>query len=982
MSRMDTPRPNALQDDRRWRFGPFEADAGEHRLSRDGHVVPVTRKSFALLATLLGRPGRHFTKAELFETVWAGSVVTDAALSRAIRELRVALGDDAAAPRYIATAHGLGFRFVALVSLEGGGGAVEVAPLAPVRPRLVGRDAALARLEQALAEARAGRRQVVLVTGEAGIGKTALVEAFLAARPSRDGLWAAQGRCIEQYGTDEAFLPILEALEDLTRRVGAGPLREVLARFAPSWLAQLPWLAVPGEATAERAGASTAQGMLREIAHALEVLAQQRPIVLWLEDLHWSDPSTLSAVSFIAGRREPARLLVIASFRPSDARSAESPLPGLALRLVQRGQARELALGSFDVAAVASYLTSRFSGDAEFATLPLASFLHRRTEGNALFVVAIVDDLVRRGTLALEAGRWCLKAPQSELDSDLPESLRQLVHHQIEQLGAADRRLVEAAAVAGTDFSAAAVAAALQIGTIEVEDRCALLCEQGRFLRDRPPVAWPDGTVAASFSFLHALYWHGIHERVPQTRRTEWQGRIGLREEQAYGGSCTPIAAELAMRFEQSGDIERALRYLQVAGAGALARHAYLESIALLRHALGLVPRLAADRRDRQELDLLLPLGAALMAAQGYASGDVEANYQRALVLCRRRARPGDLERVLRGLWNVVFLRSDLEAALVAAEELRGQAEAARSPAMLFDAFAKLGQTGLHRGDLVAARGHLEQALALADGATEPICVRDAPRVAVYLAWVLWHTGDTILALARAEEALALARRAASPHTSVFVLGYASLLHFFVGDMAEARALAQRQTAMSLEHLVYWSVMGGFTQGLVAAHQGDIVTGAAAMSSAIEAMRATGAEVGVWYLLCLWAEAELTAGRPDRARLALATTTSGEGPARNGAEISRLRGEVILAEGIDPAASVHAEAHFAAALAQAHRQGALVFELRAAMSLARLWSAGGEPARALALLAPIHARFGAGAETVDVRRAGALLAELDRVSSG
>ena len=226
-----------------------------------------------------------------------------------------------------------------------------------------------------------------------------------------------------------------------------------------------------------------------------------------------------------------------------------------------------------------------------------------------------------------------------------------------------------------------------------------------------------------------------------RSRCAEWQGRIGLREEAAYGAQSGPIAAELAMRFEQAGDVEQSLRYLQLAGAGALARHAYLESIELLRHALGLVPWLPAERQPRQELDLLLPLGAALMAAQGYASHDVEATYQRALELCRVSARPGDLERVLRGLWNVAFLRSDLERAGAAAEELRVQAVASENPVLLFDAFAKLGQTGLHRGELVSARADLEQALSLSSGASDPTRVRDAPRVAAYLAWVLWHTG-------------------------------------------------------------------------------------------------------------------------------------------------------------------------------------------------------------------------------------------------
>ena len=218
-----------MQSTQRWRFGPFEADAREHTLSRDGQAVPLTRKSFALLATLLGRPGRLFTKTELFDTVWAGTVVTDAALSRVIREIRVALGDDAGAPRYIATAHGLGFRFVALVSLDSQADRSN-APAAAADHGLVGREAELARLDRALADTRAGRRQVVFVTGEAGIGKTALVEAFLQRQAAGADLWAAQGRCVAQYGVADAYLPILEGLEGLAGQIGADTLHDALAR--------------------------------------------------------------------------------------------------------------------------------------------------------------------------------------------------------------------------------------------------------------------------------------------------------------------------------------------------------------------------------------------------------------------------------------------------------------------------------------------------------------------------------------------------------------------------------------------------------------------------------------------------------------------------------------------------------------------------------------------------------------------------------
>jgi DNA-binding winged helix-turn-helix (wHTH) protein len=964
----------------RWHFGPFEADAKEHQLRRDGEVVAVTRKSFALLAALLSRPGKLFTKAELFDSVWAGTVVTDSALTRAIRELRLALGDDATAPRYIATAHGLGFRFVALVSVERAGADASPRAIA-VDPRFVGRERELALLGEALAGARAGRRQTVFVTGEAGIGKTALVDAFLRRTEAGSGIWTTQGRCVEQYGTAEAFLPILEALEHLAGEAGADRLRTVLLRYAPAWLAQLPWLAHDADAEALRRATAegSAQRMLREIAQALEVLATERPLVLWLEDLHWSDPSSLAVIAFLAGRREPARLLLIASFRPADAQAGAAPLHGLALQLAQRGQAMPLALGLLDEAAIAGYLRARFGHAPQLPLAALAAFVHRRTDGNALFTVAMVDDLVRGGHLVEIDGTWTLRGSVAALGDGLPDDLRRLLHAQIERLDEDDRRLVEAAAVAGTDFAAAHVAAALQCEVAGAEDRCTRLALSGRFLRACAPLAWPDGTQSAGFQFLHALYWQGTYEGVPHGRRADWQRRIGLAQESAYGAQCALIAAELAMRFEAAGDAERSVRYLQMAGAAALSRCAYEECIALLRRALASVPQLPAAQRTRLEMDLLLPLGAALMAARGYASVEVEATYERAQLLCRRDARPGELERVLRGLWNVHFLRADLARARALAEQLLQRAAAAGDSRLAADAHAKLGQTCIHQGELDPARKHLEEALATIDSA-DLVRIREAPRVAIYLAWALWYGGHPGQALQRAGDALRLAAAVGSPHSSAFALGYASQLHCFCGDVEREVALARQLAVLSDEHgLAFWRSLAEFTQGRAAAQKGD-VGGIARMRAAIEDMRAAGGLVGVPYLLCLLGAAELAHGRLAQARAALAEAeqlVAGNGNALYAAEGLRLGGEIDLATDAN-ALRGQAEAAFTAALALAGKQGSRALELRAATSLARLWSGGGEQERARALLGPRLAGFDESAGTADLMAARDLLEGLLR----
>lgn len=597
-----------------------------------------------------------------------------------------------------------------------------------------------------------------------------------------------------------------------------------------------------------------------------------------------------------------------------------------------------------------------------------------------MFAVAVIDDLLTRGTLRQEGGQWRLDAAVADLAIALPEGLRQLVQDQIERLPEAERRTIEAASVVGPDFCVAAVAAALHGDAAVVEEQCVRLAQAGRLLRPRPVSIWPDGTASAGFGFVHALYWQGIYGRISQGRRAEWQARIGGRQEQAYGAHCAPIAAELAMRFEVAHDTERSLHYLQMAGAGALTRCAYHEGIELLRHALELVPQLSSERQPRQELELRLPLGAALMAAQGYASDEVEDNYVRALALCRQCARDGELERVLRGLWNVALGRAELDRARSTADELIVHAAANGNASQTFDAFAKLGQTCMHRGEFAAARRHLEYALSLPVSADDPTRQRELPRVVAYLAWVLWFTGHPAQALARADEALAQATAAAGPHSTAFVLGFVGWVHQFRGEIGRTRALAQQQRQLGDEHgLVYWRVWSDLLQGVADVHDGDPARGRNGIRQAVEAFWAMGAGIGTAHFLCPLADAEMSAGRWGAAREALEQAAGLLARHHNdyaAPEVDRLLGELALAESTGAAGDAEAECHFGAALARARQQDSRALELRAATSLAKLWSRQGRRAHALDLLTTVLGGFSEGRDTADLIQAESQLALL------
>ncbi len=447
----------------------------------------------------------------------------------------------------------------------------------PLTPSLVGRELELAQLHTCFAKALQGERQILFVAGEPGIGKTTLVDAFLtrlANEPEHEPeFWIGRGQCIEHYGANEAYLPILEALGRLGRESEGQHLIELLSQQAPTWLVQMPALLTASELEMlqRKTQGATRERMLRELAEAMEALTAERPLVLWLEDLHWSDVSTLDWLALVARRREPAHLLVIGTYRPVDVLVQEHPLPAIKQELQTHGCCVELLLDFLSEEEMAKYLVVRFSvGATGRSPLPgLARVIHRRTDGNPLFMVNVVTDLVARGVLVQSNGRWELKGRVEEVAGGVPESLQKLIAQHITRLRPETQRLLEVASVAGAEFSAAAVAAGSETEIEVIEEQCEELVRREHFLRASGTAEWPDGTVAARYGFLPALYQEVLYDRLTARRRQRLHQQIGEREEQGYGERAREIAAELALHFEQGREYRKAVQYLQHAGVNA-----------------------------------------------------------------------------------------------------------------------------------------------------------------------------------------------------------------------------------------------------------------------------------------------------------------------------------------------------------------------------------------------------------------------------
>ena len=982
-------------------FADFRVDASNGRLWRGREPVAVPPKVLSVLHHLAERPQQLVTKADLFAHVWPETVVGDAVLTVAIGEIRKLLGDDPRAPRFIETVHRRGYRFIAPVS-SGASTAPHAEPASEraTAPRdggrkttIVGRDAERARLDALLQAALDGERQVAFVTGAPGLGKTTLVDAFLDEVAARETVWIAKGHCVEHYGAGEAYLPVFEALGTLAQEVPHEEFVPLLRRFAPSWLVQMPKLLEEDDfALLLRATSGVApERRLREMLEVLEELTARAPLVLVLEDLHWSDYSTIDLLAALARRRTTARLLVLGTYRPADLVLQGHPLAAVTQELLARRLCGEVSLGLLAPDAVDAYLAERFPR----RSFPsgLSDLLQERTDGNPLFMVNLVDEWIEARQLACTDGTWQVRTGIDELGREVPRSLRALIEQHVARGDADDQRLVAAASVIGEEFSVAPLAAALEADPVDVEQRC-----EGLVVRDllerRGVARTPDGELASRYGFRHATYRSVLHDRIPIGQRQQWHRRVAAAIERAWGTDAPEVAAELALHFEQGRDDRAALRYLGVAAQSAILRSASREAIGYLTRALALVPALPADaERDRTELVLRVALGVALSATQGYAAPDVAATYTRALDLCRRTGGAAEVFSTLHGLCRFYGVRADFDVAIEVGDQLYRHAEEQDDPALLLEASWAKGTMLVYRGELAEARRLLEQGVAIYSPerhAGHAHVYGQDPGVACrsYLGWVSLAQGRPDEALRHVAAALALARELAHPFTLAFALHHAAVTHQQRGDRAEVQPCIDQLLELATgEEFPFWGTMAQIVRGGELLRGGDLAAGLQSVDQGLAFHRLLGADIGSTYWLALLAEGHARSGARDDALRALdqalALVESGRERLWE-AELHRVRGDVLLgafaphaARGTaDTAARADAAACYERAIGIARAQDARLWLLRAATRLASLWSAQRKKAQALELLAPIVATFDEGLAAPDVREAASLVKRL------
>jgi tetratricopeptide (TPR) repeat protein len=859
-----------------------------------------------------------------------------------------------------------------------------------VRGSVVGRERERGALQSAYAAAASSRGSLLCVVGEPGIGKTTIVEEFLATTAERERCRIARSRCSERLAGAEAYLPWLEALDALRRdRMNGLQTSQALKQTAPTWFAQLaePSGDRPPDAAALAELKSASQERLkREFVAFVEALSNEWPLLLFFDDLHWADVSTIDLLAFLGGRLAAMRVLIVATYRPSDMQLANHPFLRIKNDLQIRGVCRELEMEFLSQQEVSSYLALEFpdhSFPQEFVAL-----IYTKTEGSPLFMADLVRDLRDRRVLALEEGRWRLTQDLPLIERDLPESVRAMIERKIAQLSQDDRRLLAAASVLGYQFDSTVIAKSLGADEADIEDRLATLERVYSFVRLAGEEELPDRSVSQRYRFVHVLYQSALYATLSPSRRAALSRDLAAALLTCYGSQRARVAVDLANLFETARDFEHAADHFLQAARNATRVFANHEAIALARRGLAaLRNQPETPARARRELELQLTLGWPLINTIGYSAAEVEATFARARELCGGDSSSPQLGEVIWGLAMCYLLRAQYSRTRGLATEMLRTAQSIDNPALQVTAHYTLGTVLVYLGELLTARNHFERAIALCDAsAGERLTMPDGrdPGVSsrAQLARVLWLLGYPDQAVTISAAAQEAAGQHAQPLGQAFALYLDMLLRQFRGEVAQAKAAAESLMTTAREHrLAQYAAWAEIVQGWSCTLQGER-DGVDRIRRGLDKQDEMGSVLSRPHFLALLAEARERTGQIDEG---LAAVSEGLASVERfeeryyEAELNRLQG--LLLENIAGKRN-EALACFERAAQIAARQSARSLELRSVIDLARAWSREGRGADAHARLASAYGWFTEGFDTADLIEARTLLAELATADPG
>jgi tetratricopeptide (TPR) repeat protein len=845
---------------------------------------------------------------------------------------------------------------------------------------LVGREAERSALRTAVDAAEREGGAMICIAGEAGIGKTALVEDFLAELSRTGERWIiGRGRCSERLAAAEAYLPFLEALESLLRQDSGGPAARAMMLLAPTWYRHAA--RQTGEAEAERAVSQ--ERMKREMVAFLQELSRQQPMVLFFDDLHWADASTVDMLAYIGGQFRSTglnsmRLAIVVTYRPTEMQLARHPFLAVKPDLVGRGVCRDLPVDYLSVDNVDRYLDLLFpthAFPADFARL-----IHAKTEGNALFMTDLIRYLKDRRLIQQTETGWVIIGALPDLEMDLPESVRSMVQRKIDQLEEEDRKLLTAASIQGFEFDSASVSAVLKADPADVEEQLDRLERVHAFVRLIEECELPDRTFTLRYRFIHVLYQNAFYASLRPTRKAQLslsmaESLLGFHREHSV-----EIASNLAFLFETGRDFARAAHYFILAARNASQVFANKEAAALAQRGLDLLRTLpSSPERNQTELMAQMILGVASTSLRGFSAPEVETAYGRAYELCQHMAESEFVFQALNGLRAVYLIRADYRQALELTERLVQIAEHLHDDTLAVQTLFALAFTKVFVGDLIGACELEEKAISrynLDFQRTDAVRFGVDPKSIGLstMAWAKWALGfpDTALDLNRqAREAVKELRH---PLSTACVLSWQSTLEKDLEQFEQAERTAELTKTYSAEHgLVQTQAWGMCTHGSVIARMGEYQAGLEEMRSALNLMRGIGSRLGESAFLLDIAECLGEAGHPDQGLSVIAETRTfidRTGERHRKPDIDRIEARLLLKVTSD---SDRADQLFLSAIENARSLHARTLELRAALELADLRRSRGRIHEAREVLQPVYESVTEGLNTPLLQKTRGLL---------
>jgi len=700
------------------------------------------------------------------------------------------------------------------------------------------------------------------------------------------------------------------------------------------------------------------QKTLETIGAILLELAEHQPVLFIVEDLHWTDPTTLELLHLIIEQTPTASLLVLLTCRPHFQPTWH-----------HRSYLTEMTLNHLSHAQVAQLMTGMTHGK----TFPAAVLqqIMAKTDGVPLFVEEITKAILESGQLKAVDEHYELTGSLSTLT--IPATLQDSLMARLDRLVTA-KAVAQYAAVIGRQFPYMLLQAVSQVDEAMLQHELGRLVEaEIVFQRGVPP--------QATYSFKHALIQDTAYQSLLRSTRQQYHQRIALVLEARFPAIVDQQPELLAHHYTEAGLLTQAIPYWQRAGQRAIARSAHAEAISHLTQGLTLLQTLPeAPERVQHELDVHIALGIPLVLTKGYAAPEVEATYTRAHELCQQLGDTPQLFPVLVGLRRFYFLRGVLQTAHDLDQQLLRLAERLDDRGLRVRAHHMLVESWLFLGEFAHSRTHAEQAITLYDPQQHRTHVfhygnDSGVGCRVFGAQTLWVLGYPDQALRRIDEALTWAQELAHPSNLAFALCFAARFHQLRREPHSAQEQAEAAIALSQEHgFLQFLADALMLHGWTLAEQGQGDEGIAEIQQGISAWQATGAEIALPYYLTMLAEALGKSGRPEEGLRVLTEALASvdkNGERYYEAELSRYQGELLLRQALPDVAQ--AEACLQQALTIARHQHAKSWELRAALCLARLWQQQGKRAEAHELLAPVYGWFTEGFDTADLQEAKALL---------